>query len=89
MDFLIHEPIPFDRKWYSHKFGKAGLRYEVGVSIQTGYIVWLNGPFKCGPWPDIKIARSNLIYQLDMNEMVVADHGYRDGFVFFETMIGV
>ena len=38
-DFWICEPMPFAKDFYSHKFAKAGLRYEVGVCIQTGLIV--------------------------------------------------
>lgn len=54
-DCQIFEPRPFSKQWYSHKFKKAGVRYEVAVCIQTGWIVWINGPYPCGAWPDIKI----------------------------------
>jgi hypothetical protein len=63
--------------WYSHKFNGAGLRYEIGVCIQTGDIVWVNGPFKCGPWPDLSIFRINLKNLLLPREQVEADNGYR------------
>ncbi len=76
-DFRIHEPKPFDRKWYSHKYTKAGLRYEIGVCIQTGWIVWTNGPFACGPNHDLTIFRSALEGMLLPWEMVEADQGYR------------
>ena len=46
-DFRIQEPIPFNRRWYSKKFNGPALRYEVGISINTGYIVWFNGPLVC------------------------------------------
>ena len=76
-DFQIYEPTPFSKKWYSHKFAGAGLRYEVAVCIQTGDIVWFNGPFPCGSWPDLKIFRSGLKEKLLHGEMVEADRGYR------------
>ena len=38
-DFRILEPSPFDPKWYSHKFKGAGVRYEVGICLKTGWIV--------------------------------------------------
>jgi len=44
-DSRISEPSPFSATWYSHKFHGAGLRYEVGLSISTGQIVWVNGAF--------------------------------------------
>jgi hypothetical protein len=78
-DYRIPEPIPFDPKWFSHKFNGPGLRYEVGLCIQTGDCVWINGPFPCGDWPDLRIARDSLIYHLDHGEMYLADGGYYDG----------
>ena len=77
VDFEIPEPIPFDSKWYSHKFGGPGLRYEIGVCIKTGKIVSYNGPLECGRWPDLKIFRSKLKQMLSLGEKVVADRGYR------------
>ena len=34
-DFSIYEPSPFQQIWYSHKFKGPGIRYEVGVTIET------------------------------------------------------
>ena len=42
IDFRINEPKPFSKKWYSHKFHGPGLRYEIGVCIQTGDIYYLD-----------------------------------------------
>lgn len=79
-DFRIQEPFPFDReinpKWFSQKFKSAGVRYEVGLCIHTGDIVWFSGPFACGMWPDLKIFRRKLKSMLLPREMVVADKGY-------------
>ena len=49
-DFFIQEPTTFSKSWYSHKFRGAGLRYEVGIAIQTGDIVWTNSQFWPGIW---------------------------------------
>jgi hypothetical protein len=75
-DFKIQQPIPFSKRWYSHKFNGPGLRYEVAVSINGGDIVWTNGPFPCS-WHDITIFRSDLMLKLRRGEMVEADKGYR------------
>lgn len=75
-DFRIEEPTPFDRKWFSHKFKGAGVRYEVAVCIQTGDIVWTRGPFPCGSWNDLKIFRSKMKNMQGTGEMVEADAGY-------------
>jgi DDE superfamily endonuclease len=77
VDFQIPEPTPFDSKWFSHKFGGPGLRYEIGVCIKTGKIVSFNGPFECGTWPDLKIFRSRLRGMLSVGEKVISDRGYR------------
>ena len=83
-DFLVQEPCPFDPGYYSHKLEHAGLRYEIGICIKTGWIVWVNGPFPCGDWPDLRIARSSLHHELCADEVCAADTGYMDqhGFSF-------
>jgi DDE superfamily endonuclease len=91
-DFRIMEPHPFDPKWLSEKFNGPGVKYEVGVCIQTGWIVHVNGPFPCGQWHDLTVARDSLCYKLAgsefEDEMAVADGGYQDGYEFFETPTG-
>ena len=76
-DFKIQEQTPFWSGWRSHKFNGPGLRYEVAVCIQTGFIVWANGPFAAGAFPDITIFRSKLKKLLFPWERVEADLGYR------------
>lgn len=61
----------------SYKFRKNGLRYEVGICIMTGHIVWLMGPFPAGDWNDITIFRFALKHMLEEHERVEADDGYR------------
>ena len=45
-DCPVYEPWPFHKSWFSKKFNGPALKYEVAVCIKTGYIVWVNGPFK-------------------------------------------
>ena len=78
-DFKVNEPSPFSWKWCSHKINHAGLRYEVGICIQTGSIVWINGPYAPGHWPDINIARDCLHGALDSDELHLADGAHKDG----------
>ena len=75
-DFRIEEPSPFNRRWYSHKYKGPGLRYEIGICIRTGFVVWINGPFPCGEWSDLKIFKAGMRHKLDGGEKVVADNGY-------------
>jgi len=88
-DCRIQEPQPFSPKWYSHKFCGPGVRYEIVVAVNTGVIVSVNGPYCCGSWPDLKIARQSLVHKLDEGEFAVADGGYRDGYVKFLTPTGL
>lgn len=77
VDFRILEPT-FDPKWYSHKFRSAGLRYEVGLCIRTGKIVWFNGGFPCGTYPDLKVAYECYIHIIENGELTMADKGYKN-----------
>jgi hypothetical protein len=61
----------------SHKFAKkGGVWYEVALCLQTGDIVWVNGPLPCGRIPDFTIFSSSLLHHLGENERVEADDGY-------------
>lgn len=76
-DFRIREPQPFNKKWYSHKFLAAGVRYELGISIGQGEIVWASGGLPCGEWPDLKIAKDLYLKVVANKEVTLADKGYR------------
>lgn len=75
-DFRICEPMPFNKKWFSHKFKSAGVRYELGLSVAVGEIVCASGGLPCGEWPDLKIAQ-DLYCNFARNEITLADKGYR------------
>ena len=64
------------RKFFSFKFRKSGLRYEVALCIKTGWIAWINGPYPCGMYNDLQIFRDSLLSHLGPNERVEADDGY-------------
>jgi len=82
VDFEIQEPGPFSSRWFSHKLNAAGLRYEIGLCIRTGEIVWANGGYPCGSWSDLKIAREHFVHFLEPNEKALADKGYPDSSFF-------
>lgn len=87
-DCPINEPSPFSPRWYSHKMNGPGVRYEVGVCIQTSWIVWVSGPYPCGAWSDYRISRESLVWHLAQGEKFLADGGYRDGGLYAETPTG-
>jgi hypothetical protein len=72
-DFRIPE---HGKPFYSFKFRKSALRYEVALCILTGDIVWINGPYEAGKWNDLQIFRNSLMSHLAPNERVEADDGY-------------
>ena len=74
----IFEPGPFSGKWFGHKFRAAGLRYEIAVNIKRGRLVWVNGPYPCGNFPDVFIFQHRMKTVLAKNEKVLADNGYPD-----------
>ena len=79
-DYRIQEPWPFvkdeNKKWFSHKFKAAAVRYEIGICLETGDICWFNGPFPAGV-PDLSIFRMKLKWLLGVREKVIADGGYK------------
>lgn len=63
--------------WYSSKFNKAGLAYEIGVSVYHDKIVWVNGPFPAGQ-NDLRIFRkeNGLMSKIPDGHRGIGDEGY-------------
>ena len=62
----------------SHKYaGKSALRYELGIDILVGNLVWIQGQYSAGKYTDIKIFNKVLRNFLEPGERVEADKGYR------------
>jgi hypothetical protein len=65
------------RAFWSYKFKKCGLRYEVALCIKTGDICWWSGPYAPGVWNDGSIFKDGLISYLEPGEQVKTDRGYQ------------
>jgi hypothetical protein len=65
-----------DKKFYTYKSKKSGLRYEVATSIRSDDIVWISGPHLPGVLNDIAIFRTGLKFMLEEGERIEADDGY-------------
>ena len=74
-DFLL--AMSYCKDFYTYKFKKMGVRYEVGINITTGDICWWHGPFPPGLFNDEMIFKSALRGELAEGERVEADMGYR------------
>ncbi|GKY90941.1 hypothetical protein MPSEU_000066900 [Mayamaea pseudoterrestris] len=77
----INEPKHATRSknpaFYSHKSNGPALDYELGISVFTNQLVWMNGPFPAGQ-PDIKIFREQgLKDMIPQGKRVIGDNGYR------------
>jgi hypothetical protein len=73
IDFPILDPRKKNSKkelspYYSHHVKGPALRYEVGVSIFGGDIVWTNGPFRAGCETESEIFE-NLKESIDPDEI--------------------
>jgi hypothetical protein len=61
----------------SHKYaGKSALRFELGVNILAGNLVWIQDPYPAGKYTYIKIFNKVLRNFLKPGERVEADEGY-------------
>jgi len=77
-DFLL--AMNWFKSFWSYKFKKMGLRYEIGLNIKTGDICWWNGPFPPGDMNDDMCFRDCLAMWLPPGECVETDKGYRASF---------
>ena len=65
-----------DKRFYSHKFKKSALRYEVASCIRSDNIVWISGPHLPGIKTYLVIFREGLKHMLEEGEHVEADAIY-------------
>ncbi|KAG4076206.1 hypothetical protein HA402_014755 [Bradysia odoriphaga] len=78
IDLKIIKQNPPNPKWYSHKLKAPGLRYEIGLSIQTGHIVWKNTGYPCGDSSEIALARESYTLCVEPGEKTFAKKAYRN-----------
>lgn len=66
-----------DKAFYSHKYHKPGVAYEIALDLSSSRIVHVNGPFKAGK-NDLSIFQEpgGLKSKLQSGQKVIADNGY-------------
>jgi hypothetical protein len=74
-DFQI--AMGYSKPFWSYKFKKSGLWFEVGLCILTGDICWWSGPYAPGKWNDLSIFRDSLQLMLEPEELCETDRGYQ------------
>lgn len=78
-----HHPLwSKNPKYYSHKFNKAALNYEVALSVYENKVVWIKGPYKASTH-DITIFAGEdgeggecLMDKIPEGHLAIADRGY-------------
>ena len=75
----IFEPrITPSTGWFSSKYNKAGLVYEIGIAIYHNQVVWIAGPYPAGHNDIMIFKRPNgLAAKVPPGKKVVADEGYQ------------
>ena len=72
-----HPTWSIDTDYFSHKFGKAGVNYELGISLSTNALVWMNGPFPAGESDNKTFKNRGLKAKLEsLGKRGIADGGY-------------
>jgi hypothetical protein len=66
-----------DKDFFSHKYGKAGINYELAISLTESRLIWMNGPFKAGT-NDVTIFKNNGLKQKlrEAGKRGIGDGGY-------------
>ncbi len=72
-----HDTWSMDTRYFSHKFGKAGMNYELGIALSSSRLVWMNGPFPAGEADNKTFKVRGLKAKLEAtNKRGIADGGY-------------
>ena len=66
----------YKRKFWDYKFKGPGIRYEVGICLQTSDIVWVYGPHLPGLYNDLQIFGKAMICELELGGRAEVDDGY-------------
>ena len=77
VDCRSEETYPFDPDNFSYKVNGPGIRYEIDLCIQSGDIIWVNGPFRPGEMNDDGVAKTKGFWSaLAPGEMFLVDSIY-------------
>ena len=78
MNEAIHATLAKDTKAFSFKFKKAGAAYELGISLYSSDLIWMNGPFKASTHDKtIFVGEDGLKDKTPTGKKGIADNGYK------------
>jgi hypothetical protein len=78
VDYRTNEVRPLWNGNFSFKHHGAGVKYDIGLNIQTGDIVWIGGPYRCGLPDSTLFKKSGVIDYLEEGEMLEGDTHYKN-----------
>ena len=71
-----HGKLPKDKKFFSKKKNRAGVKYLVAISVYGAQCVFIDGPFEAGHYNDIEAFRKNLKGKIRAGKKAVVDGGF-------------
>ena len=72
-----HPEFSQDSAFYSHKFNKAGVNYELGILLWESRLVWMKGPTRAGSNDIANFVNGGLQQILmETNKKAIGDAGY-------------
>lgn len=67
-----------DTSYFSHKYNKAGMGYELGIHLWKPQLIWMNGPHKAGKNDAWVLKNKGLLTKLQLiGKKAIGDLGYR------------
>lgn len=63
-------------EYYSHKFKRSALSYEVALSVYQNKVVHINGPFTAST-PDTTIFKGGIRNKIPIGRRAIVDNGYK------------
>lgn len=79
MDCPIQRPMDSGRqRYFSSRINGPAMRYEIGLSLRTGQIVWVNGGYPCGEVDDLTLAKKAYVQAVQEGEKTMAGNAYTD-----------
>lgn len=85
----IHPEFSQDTAFYSHKYNKAGVNYELGILLWESRLVWMKGPTRAGSNDITNFATGGLEEKLLlMGKKAIGDNGYSGHQVTISTPNG-
>ena len=69
-----------DPSLFCQKFKGPGLNYQIVLGLYTGLLCSVQGPYECGDFPDLKIAKDKGLvdFLIQKKEKAIADGTYRN-----------